>query len=132
MPVNSRISAPAINPLFLADSTTSARGGSFSRAPSRPSSSTSTEPESTLAEVPGLSSVSQARPSASLSRIQLRAVSVLMDDARGGRDRPPFRAGATPGDDLKVAHQRAMIREAHVGHPEPRDLDPLAHQNEIE
>src|SRR6201984_354462 len=132
MPGNSRISAAAVKQLFWADSTTSARGGSFSSAASRPSSSSSTEPESTLAELPGLSNVSQATPSASRSRVQLRAESLLMVEALGGRDRGLLRTGAAAGIDAEVAHQRPMIREAHVGHAEARDLDPFAHQDEIE
>src|SRR5215472_17474114 len=132
MPVNSRMSAPATKPLFLADSTTSARGSCCSSAASRPSISSSTAPESTLAEVPGLSSLSQATPSASRSRVQLLALSLLMVDALGGRDRSLLRTGAAAGVDLEVAHQRPMIREAHVGHAKAADLDAFAHQDEIE
>src|SRR5579862_4294111 len=132
MPVNSRMSAPATKPLFLAEITTSARGNSFSSAASRPSSSISTLPESTLAEVAGLSSVSQATPSASFSRAQLRAPSLLMRQTLGGRGRGFFRGGVAAGRHHEIAHQRAMIREAHVRHAEAGDLDPLAHQDEVE
>ena len=70
MPVNSLISAPATKPLFLAEITTTPRGRSFSSVASRPSSSLSTPPESTLAELPGLSIVSQAILSESRSSFQ--------------------------------------------------------------
>src|SRR5256884_230340 len=125
MPVNSLISAPATKPLFLAEITTAPRGRSFSSAASRPSSSPSTPLESTLAEVPGLSIVSQAIASASRSSFQA-AVAVSFMSGRRSR----ARRGA--GADLEIAHQRAMIREAHVRHAEIRDLDAFAHQDEVE
>src|SRR5213082_3385850 len=125
MPVNSLISAPATKPLFLAEITTAPRGRSFSSAASRPSSSPRTPLESTLAEVPGLSIVSQAIASASRSSFQA-AVAVSFMSGRRSR----ARRGA--GADLEIAHQRAMIREAHVRHTEIRDLDAFAHQDEVE
>src|SRR5208282_6368976 len=131
IPVNSRMSAPAMKPLFLAEITTSARGGCFSSPASSPSSSTRTLPESTLAEVPGLSSVSQATPSASFSRLQLRAVSLLMLELSGDPG-APVGSGAAARVHQEVAHQRAMIGQAHVGHAEARDLDALTHEHEVE
>src|ERR1700732_2231252 len=126
MPVNSLISAPATKPLLLPEITTTARGRSFSSAASRASSSVSTPPESTLAELPALSIVSQAIPSESRSSFQdPLAVSFMMS---GRRDRTRRGAGA----DLEIAHQRAMIREAHVRHTEIGDLDAFAHQDEVE
>src|SRR6266404_3249017 len=126
MPVNSLISAPATKPLFLAEITTTPRGRSLSSAASRPSSSLSTLPESTLAELPGLSIVSQAIASESRSSFQDPvAVSFMMS---GRRDRARRGIGA----DLEIAHQWAMIREAHVRHTEVRDLDAFAYQDEVE
>ena len=34
--------------------------------------------------------------------------------------------------DVKVTHERTVVREAHVGHAKIRHLDSLAHQDEIE
>src|SRR3981081_1957430 len=125
MPVNSLISAPAPKPLFLPEITTTPRGKSFSSVASRASSSVSTLPESTLAELPGLSIVSQAIPSESPSSFQdPLAVSFMMS---GRRDRARRGAGA----DLEIAHQRTMIREAHVRHTEIGDLDAFPHQDEV-
>ena len=67
-----------MKPLFFADTTITPRGRSCSSAPSTSSSSISTPAESTLAEVPGLSKVSQAMPSASRSSFQDRALASFM------------------------------------------------------
>src|SRR5262245_31522734 len=52
----------------------------------------------------------------------------------GGRGCGGLGAGARRGAGLhaEVAHQRAMIREAHVRYAKIRDLDALAHQDEVE
>src|SRR5579862_3577351 len=132
MPVNSLMSAPAINPLFLAEMTTTPRGGSRSRRASSPSSSSSTLPESTLAEEPGLSRVSQAMPSESRSSFQELPGVSFMSCAPWGESGSGGGSSARRGAHLEVAYQRPVIGEVHVGHAEVGDLDALAHQDEVE
>src|SRR4029077_7419586 len=133
MPVNSRMSAPAMKPLFLAEISTSPRGGSRSKVARCSLSSASTAAESTFAEVFGLSKLSQAMPSASRSSFQAGAVSVMAARGRVGKN-SSGRGGPCGGAalHLEVAHQRAVIGEAHVGDAKIRDLDALAHQHEIQ
>src|SRR5579883_1681912 len=139
MPVNSLMSAPAMKPLFLPEITTRPRGGTAATSSSSASSSRSTWLESTLTEVPGLSAVSQTMPSPSRSIFQARvAVSVLFTlslpffrasgagSGRGGSLRGSI------GPHVEIADERAVIREAHIGHTEVGHLDALAHQDEIE
>src|SRR5919109_2623189 len=138
MPVNSLMSAPAMKPLLFAEITTTPRGMSRSSAARRASSSASTPLERTLAEVPGLSIVSQAMPSASRASLQdPLAVSFMygLPSRRGGFPRSSGgRGGArrSAGADLEIAHQRPMIRQSHVGHAEIRHFDPFTHQDEVE
>ena len=91
-------------------------------------------PERTLAEVPGLSSVSQAMPSASARVVQEPGVGSFMGDApgEGSLQAAETLRSAARGVHLEVAHQRAVVREAHVRHAEVGDLDALAHQHEVE
>src|SRR5215469_3815051 len=126
------MSAPAMKPLFLAESTTMPRGRSIEISSSRESSSRRTWLESTLVEVPGLSAVSQRMPSASREICQAEAeVSVLLTFS-------PCGAGSGRGRALlvrfhvEIAHERAMIRIPHVRHAEIGHLDSLAHQDEVE
>ena len=134
MPVNSLMSAPAMKPLFLAEISTRPRGGSRSSAASCSSSSASTggrehvgrgvrlvegQPGDALGvafEFPGRGGVGHGG-----SRLRGGGVQA----AEAGRA-----VGAAVH--LEVAHQRAVIGEAHVGDAKVRDLDALAHQHEIQ
>src|ERR1700761_4898749 len=120
------MSAPATKPLFLADMTTTPRGALCASGRSRASSSVSTSLERTLAEVPGLSSVSQTMPSASVEDVQFGLVLMVGSRDGGGRiDSRCLRA------DVEVANERPVVREAHIGDPEVGHLDALTHQDEI-
>src|SRR5690242_7304698 len=129
------MSAPAMKPLFLAEATTSPRGGLCCNGRRRPSNSMSTPLERTFAEVSGLSSVSQTMPSASVSDFQEPPVLLfisntpLWEASRNGRGRF-LRSSA--GTYVEVADERAMVREPHVGDTEVRDLDAFTHQDEVE
>src|SRR5882672_77791 len=107
MPVNSLISAPAMKPLFLPEITITARGGSCVSGASTSSSSRSTRLERTLAEVPGLSIVSQTTESASRSTFQDETGGAsLINQAQirlmgSGRGTPCERVCG----DVEVAHQ---------------------------
>src|SRR6516165_8665097 len=135
------MSAPAANPLFFAEISTAPRGGSCSSAPSSSSSSASTPAESTLADVPGLSRVSQAIPSASRSSFQaLELASFMWASHRSGRGGGRgvrggglgIRAYGGAGVHAEIAHQRPMVREAHIRDAKVGHLDTLAHQDEVE
>src|SRR6185437_11432223 len=124
MPVNSLMSAPAMKPLFLPESTTTPRGGGNAIRSMMASSSRRTWLESTLADVPGLSTVSHTIPSLSLS---ICHAAVAVSAIGSGRGRVLFTRAH-----VEVAHERAMIRIADVRHAEIGHFDPLAHQDEIE
>src|SRR6202023_1973091 len=111
MPVNSLISAPATKPLFLAEMTTTPRGRVRSSVASTPSSSVSTSADSTFAEVPGLSRVSQAMPSASLSTFQDAAALSFMVQvpARASAAGGGYRAHRHPGAHPEIAYQWAVV-----------------------
>src|SRR5580700_6731017 len=134
MPVNSLMSAPATKPLFFAEITTTPRGARRSSVATSPSSSVSTLPDSTFAEVPGLSRVSQAMPSASISSFQDGLALSFMVSAPGAATASGRRDGAyrSPGAHAEIAHQRAVIGEAHVRHAKITHLDPLGHQDEVQ
>src|SRR5215207_2114524 len=130
-PVNSLMSAPATKPLAFADLTMTARGRSAVKELTSVPSSASTFLESTLALTPGLSRISHAMSSASRSSFQADASSfILLRPVTGpmsGR-----RAARSSGGDVEVAHERAVIRETHIGHPELRNFDARAHEDEVE
>src|SRR6185312_13850105 len=135
MPVNSLMSAPAMNPLFLPDCTTIPRGGFCCSGRRIASNSRRTPLESTFVEVPGLSSVSQRMPSASVADLQEPLVLSFIGDTpqetvsrNAGSRSLRHRAGA----DMEIAHEWPVIRESDVRDTEVRDLDAFAHQDEVE
>jgi|SRR5688572_7934013 hypothetical protein len=124
---NSLTSAPAMNPLVLAERITRPRSVVDASAFRCESSSSSASRDRTLVELPGLSKVSQAMPSASTSRAQAAAAEVFMARTSGYGGLRRHRAA-----NREVAEDRTVIRETHVGHLEVGDLDFLAHQHEVE
>src|SRR5262252_1883019 len=129
------MSAPATKPDFLPERRIRARGGSRSKRASSGSNSANIVPESALAELPGRSIVSQAIPSASTSSRQepgAGAFMVLLSRRKTVSSGGGYLAQRRARVHLKVAHERAVIREAHVGHAEVRDLDALGDQHEVE
>src|SRR5580692_338518 len=95
------------------------RGGDRARDCSSASSSRMTCCERVLAEVSGLSRVSQAIPwpSRSIFQAELLMVPSTVVDAVGGGSCGVVVAQRT-GMDIEIADQRAMIGEPHIGHPE--------------
>src|SRR5690606_30935100 len=118
------MSAPATKP-DLAELTTSARGGARSIVSIISPSSSSTARERLLTEAPALSIVSQATPSSSVVR---RQCAVVLSKAISSSSVLVVVRCASGRSNLEVADQRAMIREAHVGYVEVRDLDSLGVQ----
>src|SRR5262245_51507059 len=124
------MSAPAMKPLFLAERITSPFGGFCANgAISAPSSSSTARP-STLVDVPGLSRVSQAMPSASRSTFHAAATGVFIGEPYGESCR--WAAGQGVFANGEVADQRTVVGEAHVRDAKVGHLDPVADQNEIE
>src|SRR5271168_1601993 len=95
--VNSLISAPAMKPLALAESTTTPTGLIAAISVSLPASSLRTEADSTLVEVPGMSQVSHAMRSASTSSVQQLTASMGSGGHFGGLA------------DGEIADQRQMV-----------------------
>src|SRR5688572_10977616 len=126
-PTNSLTSAPAMKPLDFAERMTRPFGGDAASSFTCLPSSITVSLESTLVDVPGLSKVSQAMPSASTSRDQAVVAGWVMTGKLSySRLR---RHGAANGE---VAEDGPMVRPAHVRHLEVRDLDLLADEHEVE
>src|SRR5688572_29168560 len=123
---NSRTSAPAMNPEALPERITRPRSRCCRSACTCASSSTSVSRDSTLVEVPGLSKVSQAMPSASVTRVHADGAGPFI---AGSGYRGLRRHGAAH---IEIAKYRPVVREPHVGHLEVGHFDLFAHQHEIE
>ncbi len=134
MPVNSLMSAPATKPLFLAESTTTPRGGGGcepveQRVELAQHARSRARWRRCRACRASARRCRRRRAPSSRQRRRSRCSSCLPPAARSGRCRALF--GVVRAH-VEVAHQRAVIREAHVGHAEIGHLDALAHQDEVE
>src|SRR5262249_28486414 len=108
------MSAPAAKPPFFPERMTIPRGGFCCHGRRMPSNSMSTPLESTFAEVPGLSSVSQRMPSASLADFQEESLVLLFIGAGHSAVGHSGNAGSRSlrhraGADMEVAYEWTMV-----------------------
>src|SRR5665213_54896 len=119
------MSAPAMKPEGLPERMMTPRGGDLAKDCSNASSSRMTCCESVLAEVSGLSRVSQAMPWLSRSIFQAELLIVFFTSC-----------GAVAMHcavvDVEIADQRTMIGEAHIRDPEVSHLNVGADQDEVQ
>src|SRR5579859_1733191 len=113
-----------MKPLFFAERTITARGGLLANGARSESSSSSTPLERTLAEVPGLSRLSQTTESESRSIFQagslMRASPSSCRRAAGRRIH------------VEIADEGPVIRKSDVGHSEVGHFNSLADQDEVQ